>query len=101
MTAPRIKDQPMPAELFHPDRACRNEPDRIFPRDGERREEFMPRMQKAAEELCQDCPILAVCRDAGYTLSETGLWGGVLHIRHATSGKKQSYPLIVGWRPTP
>lgn len=92
----------LPAALDDADRACRGQDrDRFFPRDGERRDELIPRMQATADEFCQACPVLASCREAGYGGRELGLWGGVLHIWQADRANYRNSIPLLGWRPTP
>lgn len=51
--------------------ACRSAPpDLFFAED--------PRGQKAAIEVCKQCPVLAECLDYAITTNSEGIWGGLL-----------------------
>lgn len=64
---------------------CANAGRAFFAPAGERPERRVER-EARAKAICQDCPVILACRDAGRTRREHGVWGGETEEERAALG---------------
>ncbi|BAH48294.1 putative WhiB family regulatory protein [Rhodococcus opacus B4] len=90
----------MPDHFHHsPDRdwphraSCRGtDTNLFFSPDGERGN-VRARRERAAKQICQDCPVLAQCRAHALTTTETyGIWGGMSETERTRHTRRTRVP---------
>ena len=99
-STPKATHPAVPDHFHHPlDRnwqhraSCRGtDTDMFFSPDGERGN-VRARRERAAKQLCQDCPVLDNCRAHALTATESyGIWGGMSETERARHTRRTRRP---------